>query len=153
MISFMHHPYMVCCHTSNVEGFGVFATQYIQPDTFLLQYWGKEVYIVDPQSKFIIQFHGRFFDSRTNPGYHRWVNHCCDNGPFQRNARLHMWRNNRGKEMISIVSNRPIEMGEEIFIDYGKKYEWTTAHGHFHSPTLPFFWLSQAIMASYASTI
>ena len=119
---FFHHRSLVQKKKSNIEGYGIFAKNDIPPNTFLLKYGGKEVTKVGRPKKCVIQLRGRFFDPEGGPGIHQYVNHCCDGDTYQRSARLHMWSNRNGEEVISIVSNRRIEKGEEICVDYGKNY-------------------------------
>ena len=119
---FFHHRSLVQKKKSNIEGYGIFAKDDIPPNTFLLKYGGKEVTKVGRPKKCVIQLRGRFFDPEGGPGIHQFVNHCCDGDTYQRSARLHMWCNRNGEEVISIVSNRHIEKGEEICVNYGKNY-------------------------------
>jgi len=119
---FQHYPSLVSVGLSNVHGYGVFATQDIGNDTFLLQYVAREV--PSHSTGFTLRYEGRLFEWEGTTGVHKFINHNCDRGPFEPNARFHPWRNQHDQEIISIISNRDIEKDEEIFIHFGKGFLW-----------------------------
>ena len=119
---FKHYPSLVSVGLSKVHRYGVFANQDIEEDTFLLQFVAREV--PSHPTEFTLQSDGRIFDWEGITGVHKYINHNCETGPFKTNARFHMWRNQHDQEIISIISNRDIEMDEEIFIHFGKDFLW-----------------------------
>jgi len=119
---FQHYPSLVSVDVSYVHGYGVFATQDIEEDTFLLQFVAREV--PSCPNKFTLKYDGRIFDWEGTTGVHKLINHNCETGPFEPNARIDMWRNQHDQEIMSIISNRDIGVDEEIFIHFGKDFLW-----------------------------
>jgi len=108
-----------------IHGWGLFAKQPIPPNTFLLKYIGKEVTSVPKGKRYVIQIRNKFVDAEGQRGRHKYVNHCCDGGGaenYQRSARLHLWSDQNGIEHVSIVTNRQVEKGEELLVNYGGDY-------------------------------
>ena len=122
--TFQHHRDWVHAKWSMIQGKGVFAKQTIPPNTFLVKYMGTEVTSVRPTQRYVIRLRNKYLDAEGLRGIHKYVNHCCDGNKFtyQRSARLHLWCDEKGIEHISIVTNRQVEKGEEIFVHYGSDY-------------------------------
>jgi SET domain len=123
--------------------FGVFANQAIKEDTFLLKFVAREVQ--SHSTGFTLRSDGRLFDWEGTTGLHKYINHICDMGPCKPNAGLHLWRNQKDQEIISVISNRDIERDEEIFIHYGKDVLWpepcrcpNCRHPYDEAATVPF---------------
>ena len=123
--TFEHHADWVVAKKSKIQGKGLFAKQTIPPNTFLVKYLGNEVSSVKEGQRYVIQLRNKYIDAEDYRGIHKYVNHCCDGNnkyTYQRSARFHMWCDKRGVEHVSIVTNRQVEKGEEIFVNYGSDY-------------------------------
>ena len=120
---FEHHPkWVVAKNSKRIQGLGLFAKQPIPPDTFLMKYTGKEVSSVRKGKRYVIRLRNKFVDAEGQRGLHKYVNHCCDGDTYQRSARLHLWSDQNGIEHVSIVTNRQVEKGEELLVNYGSDY-------------------------------
>ena len=121
-LTFQHHRDWVHAKQSMIQGMGVFAKQTIPPNTFLVKYVGKDVPSVRARQRYVIQLRNKFVDAEGQRGIHKYVNHCCNGDKYQRSARLHLWSDKKGIEHISIVTNRQVDKGEELLVDYGNDY-------------------------------
>ena len=121
-LTFQHHGDWVHAKQSMIQGMGVFAKQTIPPNTFLVKYVGKDVPSVRARQRYVIQLRNKFVDAEEQRGIHKYVNHCCNGDKYQRSARLHLWSDKKGIEHISIVTNRQVDKGEELLVDYGNDY-------------------------------
>ena len=95
-------------------------TQYVPNEI----YWQGSI-TCTKRKRYVIQIRNKFVDAEGQRGRHKYVNHCCDGGGaenYQRSARLHLWSDQNGIAHVSIVTNRQVEKGEELLVNYGGDY-------------------------------
>jgi hypothetical protein len=124
---FKHETGWVYKKESPIQGYGLFANRDIPKNTFLIRYRGEQVTIKNngrrSKKEYMIRLRGNvFLDAQRHPGIHKFANHCC-NGSYQRSARLHPWSDEKGIDRISLVTDRKVQRGDEILVDYGSDYE------------------------------
>ncbi len=97
-------------------GLGLYATEPIRKDKFIIEYWGKLVRWNDVdnlQSKYLFDLNKRWaIDGAPRRNTARYINHSCKPNAVPYGV--------KGK--IKIYAKRNIEPGEEITYDYGKEY-------------------------------
>ncbi|GMH42084.1 hypothetical protein BSKO_10003 [Bryopsis sp. KO-2023] len=115
---------------SGVHAWGLFATDKIEPETFVIEYTGQVIRRVVAEmrekqyeaeglgSSYLFRLDDEFVvDATKRGGLARFINHSCDPNCYTKIITVD------GQKKIGIYSRRPIIENEELFYDYKFDYE------------------------------
>ncbi|MFN7928111.1 MAG: SET domain-containing protein [Blastocatellia bacterium] len=109
----MNEKFAVCpCAT----GLGLFALEKIPPEQRLIEYTGERIAVaaaVQSESQFLMHLNKTYYlDGADEANLARYINHSCQPNSAAYTTGRHVW----------IWSEKEIQPGEEITLDYGEEY-------------------------------